>query len=187
VIATLSLLGITACSTADAHPTALAPIATPEVRTTSSPTATPVSPSVPALAPPAEALATAESASEFVQYYFDAVEHAYITGDVGVLQLISDDRCRPCEMTAQVITQAYEQGHRFEGVESRLREAETPQGNLAKAAEVFVIYSAEEIRRLDESQEVIATIAPVENQRLRFDLVNDADSWKLRNIAELDD
>lgn len=80
----------------------------------SEPAATPTGPVEPT--PPAEAnRATRAGAKAFVQYYWAVVNYATATGDVALLETLSEPSCSACRAGIRQITKVYDRGGRIVG------------------------------------------------------------------------
>jgi len=66
--------------------------------------------------PPAAAVpATQDGAKAFVTYWFDSLNRALATGDVGLLQAASGPNCHTCANAIQVVKAGYADGGRLRG------------------------------------------------------------------------
>lgn len=112
----LAALVLVACSSGAAdepQPTTSAPAATSKAPT---PTATESTPAPPEM-PPEAREGTPEGAEAFARYWFDAVEHAYRTGDPSILRQLAEPDCVTCTSLIEEVEREAANGRSFEGID----------------------------------------------------------------------
>lgn len=147
--------------------------APPSTSTTAEPTPTgPVEPTLPAEA----AQPTRAGALAFVDYYWDVVNYAQHTGDVGPLKRISETNCSGCNGGIRYITKVYDRGGRIVGGDFDLVRAtpgRTPSGAWHVSTRVHVDRSkttgAGDLDQVSRSGEL----------EFLFGLENTGDAWQL--------
>jgi hypothetical protein len=75
---------------------------------------------------------TRAGAEAFVQYYWDVVNYAQATGDVGLLRSLAQPSCTGCEGGAELIAKVYDRGGRITGPGYRvtgMEPARSPSGH----------------------------------------------------------
>ena len=108
------LLGVGGCSSgeADAAPSPTSSSSTPSETPSASPSPTAVAPTM----PPEAAERTAAGAEAFARFYFDAVNYAFATGDVSIVERHSLPACTSCASTIEYVREPYDNQDRWQDV-----------------------------------------------------------------------
>ncbi|MGY2704174.1 DUF6318 family protein [Nocardioides sp. HB32] len=103
-------LGVSACSGGDPEPR----VAPPSTSPPTSPSTTPASDTVPPTMPPEARGTDAASAEAFVKFYWEMVNYAQATGDVGGLKELAT-KCNGCDAAVEFVQESYDGGGRIIG------------------------------------------------------------------------
>ncbi|HVE98997.1 MAG TPA: DUF6318 family protein [Mycobacteriales bacterium] len=99
--------------------------------------------------------ATPEGAAAFARYFFQVLDEAYVSGDTTDLEVSIGSECESCARMLGAITRTYAEGQRYEGGRTTVAFAESPAAP-GSTATVDVIYSSEELRRVDSRGETVS-------------------------------
>jgi hypothetical protein len=158
-VAVLVLLLLSGCSDGDPSPrdpsSTWSPTGKMETPTSAAPD--PVEPELPAAA----AEASEAGARAFIEYYWELINYAQVTGDVKALKAVSGKTCEGCDKGIAAVEDLYESGGRAEGGEydltvTKVKHIESQDGSLQGFEAHYRVRNAEQtIVHGDGSREVM--------------------------------
>jgi len=184
----LGVLALAACTSGDAEggevtapPSPPATSQTLTAQPTDEPTATGEAVAPPEM--PAEAREqTAAGATAFASFWFEAVEHAYASGDSSMLSDLAGSSCTACDYVIDSIAELNADGHRAVGVSFDLRGAAAPPpDDRGTIVSMGLVESASHV--VDASGEVVEESAETDLVPITVYVQAVEDEWRIFDIG----
>lgn len=184
--AALLVAVVSGCSSSDAAPAEVEPLASGTVSATSTPQAdtsahrAPTTDQVGSSAgvPHAALADTPQGARAFTQYYFAAVVNdAYATGDPSQVAALSDSACGSCANIVADVERLVDAGHRVSGDRFKLKFAEAAPPEPDGSVIVDFRFSSDEYVEVNAVGDVIRSEPPQIDQDAQVKLSRRGSAW----------
>lgn len=155
-------------------PTASSPTSQP---TSDATTSTETSTETPPVMPPEAQAPDADGAATFIRYYFDTVNYAYRTGDLGPTQLVRQDDCTACLSLEEEIAAGFAMGGRIVAAQVSVEDIAVTPGDLTAYAEALAVLSQESGEIVDSAGDHVGTIDPEVQLAIGANLERSPTGW----------
>jgi hypothetical protein len=150
-------------------------------------TPTPVPTEVPATTPPTPptpppTAPTAEGASAFVRYWFDTVNFATTTGDLGPLEVASGSGCQACSAVEDDVRAAYQDGGTLRGGQYAVREVLADSFFSPNRPVVSVVFDRSPRSAIGPDGQLRNAVAGATFASCQVVLELAADQWTVRDV-----